>query len=36
MIKGNTDFYHKHIQTNIAKLEERKDKYVYYRIEFLK
>ena len=36
MQKGNTLFYHDHIQSNIAKLEERKDKFVQHRMEFLK
>lgn len=32
MQKGTTVFYHKHIQSNIAKLEERKDKFIHNRI----
>lgn len=36
MDKGTAVFYHNHIQTNIAKLDERRDKFMYHRIEFLK
>jgi hypothetical protein len=32
MEKGNTLYYHSHILSNINKLDERKDKFVYHRI----
>lgn len=36
MENGNTKFYHGHIQTNIQKLDERKDKFIHFRLNFLK
>jgi len=32
MLTGNTRFYHGHIQSNIARLEERKDKFIHNRL----
>jgi hypothetical protein len=36
MSSDNTAFYHKHIQSNITRLEERKDKFINHRLDFLK
>lgn len=36
MDKGTAVFYHKHIQSNIARLEERKDRFIHHRMDFLK
>lgn len=36
MEKGNTTFYHRHIQSNITQLDQRKDKFISHRLEFLK
>lgn len=36
MEKGNTAYYHRHIQSNITQLDQRKDKFISYRLEFLK
>lgn len=36
MNKGNTAFYHRHIQSNISHLDERKDKFIGHRLDFLR
>lgn len=36
MNKGNTVFYHRHIQENITHLDQRKDKFINHRLEFLR
>jgi chromosome segregation ATPase len=36
MNTGNTTFYHKHIQSSINKLDERKDKFIGHRLDFLR
>ena len=36
MSQDRTNFYHGHIQQNITRLDERKDKFVGHRLDFLR